>query len=115
MSSDHREYLEIQSEMMDIMRVLQFEDIVSQISERVAYRISDIRHTVDLISHLHDSEFSVNFEEDVEKMKVELVDIKKKLSNASAKKNCGSKKYGRRRYRSFLNLSRLLNYGIASR
>ncbi|MGH1486673.1 MAG: hypothetical protein ACRBCI_10675 [Cellvibrionaceae bacterium] len=83
--------IEIQSEMMDIMRALQFEDIVGQISERVAQHISDIRFTVDLLSHLHDSEFSDSFEEDVEIMKDKLVEIKRKLSSASAKKIAAQK------------------------
>ncbi len=80
------EYQIIQQNIDDILRALQFEDIVSQISERVAQHIGDIRFTVDILSKLCESEFSETFDEDLEVMKSELTGIRKKLSNISAKK-----------------------------
>ncbi len=80
------EYQLIQRNIDDIRRALQFEDIVSQISERVAQHIGDIRFTVDILSKLCESELSDTFDEDLEMMKSELTGIRKKLSNISAKK-----------------------------
>lgn len=81
----------IQNEFQEVTRALQFEDIVSQISERVAQHVGDIRLTVDLLSHLHDSEFSSTFDQDLDSIKEKLSEVKCKLSSSSAKEIANQK------------------------
>ncbi len=69
----------------NMMLALQFEDIVSQISERVAQHVGDIRMTVDILSRLCESEFSTSFQQDLEKMRVEYASIKDKLLSVSSR------------------------------
>jgi hypothetical protein len=75
----------IQQDVMSIMRALQFEDIVSQISERVAQHVGDISVSVDILSHLPDSELSSSFDEELKLMRSKLTNIRKKLASVSAK------------------------------
>lgn len=68
-----------------MMLALQFEDIVGQVSERVAQHVGDIRSTVDILSKLCESELSETFESDMDNMKLEYSVIKEKLIKVSAK------------------------------
>lgn len=69
-----------------MMQALQFDDIVNQISQRVAEHIDDIQRTVNILSHLYDSEMSSTFEKDLDFMQKEYLLVKDKLSHVSAKK-----------------------------
>ena len=69
----------------EIIRALQFEDIVSQISARVAGHIGDIRMAVALLSRLCESELSANFSDELMQMQQEFVMLRQKLETASAK------------------------------
>jgi len=69
-----------------IMQALQFEDIVNQISERVALHISDIQLTANILSNLCNSELSSTFEDDLKKMQADYQCVKEKLSNVYSKK-----------------------------
>lgn len=69
----------------NMILALQFEDIVSQISERVAQHVGDIRSTVDILSSLCESELSTTFDADLDNMKSEYMKIKQKLLEVSSK------------------------------
>lgn len=69
-----------------IMQALQFEDIVNQVSERVAQHIGDIQQTVNILSNLCNSELSSTFDEDLQRMNEEYQSVKEKLVNISSKK-----------------------------
>lgn len=66
------------------IQALQFEDIVGQVTERVAQQISNVRDVVNILSHVHDSEFSQTFEVDLEEKKQLLSDMRQKLSQTTA-------------------------------
>jgi len=78
----------------NMMLALQFEDIVSQVSERVAQHVGDIRSTVEILSKLCDSELSETFESDMDAMRLEYSVIKKKLMKVSAKNLAAQKNMG---------------------
>lgn len=71
--------------MDNMIIALQFEDIVNQISDRVAQHINDIRSTVDILSKLCESELSNTFQDDIEKMEHEYQEIREKLIKVSSK------------------------------
>jgi hypothetical protein len=81
----HNTQRKIQENIMDIMRALQFEDIVSQVSERVAQHVGDIRVSVDILSHLPDSELSTSFDSELKTMRARLDEMREKLAKVSAK------------------------------
>lgn len=81
---DNNELMKMNSEKM--MQALQFEDIVNQVSERVAQHIGDIQLTVNILSNLCNSELSSTFEEDIKKMNKEYLTVKEKLNKISSKK-----------------------------
>lgn len=80
---------EIDDNIGKITQALQFEDIVCQISERVAKHIEDIRYLVKLSTDLHDSELSEDFLEKLDFSKQELERIKQKLATSSTRSIVG--------------------------
>lgn len=75
----------VTNNISDIVRALQFEDIVCQMSERIASHIGDIRLLVEQLSHLYENELSTNFEEELQEARKKMDVIKEKLSRESAK------------------------------
>ena len=68
----------------DIIRALQFEDIVHQITERAVLHISGIRLIVDKLSHLYSDELSSNFEGKLQSARKDIQTIREKIANESA-------------------------------
>lgn len=77
--------IKYKSDIDNMMLALQFEDIVGQVSERVAQHVGDIRSTVDILSKLCESELSTTFEADMDNMRRECSIIKENLIKVSAK------------------------------
>jgi len=69
-----------------MLQALQFEDIVNQVSERVAHHIGDIQQTVNILSSLCNSELSISFDSDLRNMQQDYLSVKEKLNKISAKK-----------------------------
>lgn len=83
--SVEKSLLENKDSLDNMMIALQFEDIVSQISERVAQHVGDIRATVNILSRLCESEFSTTFQDDIDNMKSEYQLMKEKMVKISSK------------------------------
>ena len=75
----------IHNSMNEIIRALQFEDIVTQIADKSAEHISDIRRMVELFAKLHEYELKEGFSEKVQEINEELSVIKHRLSTVSAR------------------------------
>lgn len=75
----------IHHSMNEIIRALQFEDIVSQIADRSAEHIADIRRMVELFAKLHEYELKEGFNEKVEEINQELSTIKERLTVMSTR------------------------------